>query len=103
MKMPSLEFLLAGSFFLAVIAATAVRLWLAARQIATVRAHRHAVPPAFADRISLAEHQKAADYTVATIQLGRRSAVLDALVTLALTIGGLIGALDLLWQRSGWS
>jgi STE24 endopeptidase len=58
------------------------------------------VPAAFADRLTLAEHQKAADYTVATIQFGRKSVVIDALVTLALTVGGVIGLIDILWQRS---
>ena len=36
----------------------ALRLWLAARQHAHVRAHRQAVPAAFAGQVSLADHQK---------------------------------------------
>ena len=61
------------------------------------------MPPAFAESIPLPDHQKAADYTVATVTLGRRSVILDAFVTLALTIGGGIGWIDLLGQRSGWA
>ena len=49
--------------------ASATRLWLAWRQVRHVRAHRDAVPPAFAQAISLAAHQKAADYTVAKNRL----------------------------------
>jgi len=71
----------------------AVRLWLAGRQIAHVRAHRDAVPDAFASRIGVAAHRKAADYTVARQSLGRVETVVDALVLLALTVGGGLAAL----------
>ncbi|MFL6599715.1 MAG: M48 family metallopeptidase [Steroidobacteraceae bacterium] len=101
--MPSISHLFAYSLVVALFAGTALRLWLAGRQIETVKANRDRVPAAFADRIEVADHQKAADYTVATISLGRRSLILDTLVTLGLTVGGAIGALDLLWQRSGWA
>jgi len=103
MKMPSLDDLSAYSLVIALLAGTALRLWLAGRQIAAVKANRGRVPAAFADRIAAADHQKAADYTLATVRLGRRSVILDTLVTLALTVAGAIGAIDLLWQRSGWA
>jgi len=94
-------------FVAALAAMVATRLWLAGRQIAHVRRHRESVPPAFADRIGLAAHQKAADYTVAKQRLGRVETLLDALVLLVLTLGGGLalamratGALDVspLWQ-----
>ncbi len=100
MSLPSLESVLAAVFVAVLAVGTALRLWLGARQMAAVQAHRDRVPRAFADRISLAEHQKAADYTLASLRLGRSSAVTDALVTLGLTVLGLIGAIDSLWQRS---
>ena len=65
-----------------------VRLWLARRQIAHVAAHRAAVPAAFAARIGLAAHQKAADYTMAKQRLGIVETVVDAIVLVALTFGG---------------
>ena len=65
-----------------------VRLWLARRQIAHVTARRQEVPPAFASRIGLAAHQKAADYTVAKQQLGIVETMVDAVVLVALTLGG---------------
>jgi STE24 endopeptidase len=102
MHIPSFSLVLAGAFVAAVAVGTALRLWLAGRQIAAVRGHRETVPTAFASRISLDDHHKAADYTVATARFGRLSAVMDAIVTLALTVGGAIGILDLLWQRTGW-
>jgi STE24 endopeptidase len=92
--------LLAGSFVTALLTGTLVRLWLTSRQLAAVAGHRERVPAEFADRVSLDEHQKAADYTTATIRFGRKSVVIDALVTLALTVGGVIGLIDALWQRS---
>jgi len=81
-----------GRFSVLFIAALAVsvfvRLWLARRQIAHVAAHRGAVPPAFAARIGLAAHQKAADYTVAKQHLGTVETIVDAVVLVALTLGG---------------
>ena len=92
-----------GSFVAAVLAGTALRLWLIRRQAAAVSGHRDHVPPAFAAQISLPDHQKAADYTLATLSLGRKSLLFDAMVTLALTIGGLLGIIDALWRHLGWS
>jgi STE24 endopeptidase len=54
------------AFLAALVAMFILRLWLAHRQISHVIAHRAAVPESFADRIELAAHQKAADYTVRT-------------------------------------
>ena len=66
----------------------AVRLWLALRQIAHVRAHRDATPAAFAARVDANAHRKAADYTVAKQRLGMLETIVDALVLLAVTLGG---------------
>jgi STE24 endopeptidase len=60
-----------------------LRFWLTSRQIRHVLAHRQAVPPQFAERIPLAAHQKAADYTVARSKFG--------LLTMAVNAGVLIG------------
>ena len=49
---------------------TATQFWLAKRQAAYVLAHRDEVPEAFLQTVSLAAHQKAADYTLAKSQLG---------------------------------
>jgi STE24 endopeptidase len=87
-------------FLAALAAATATRLWLAARQIRHVRTHRDAVPGMFAGSIPLAAHQKAADYTVAKARLGIVDAALDALILLALTLGGVLQWLSDLWQRA---
>ena len=85
--------------FLAALAiASATRLWLARRQIRHVRAHRAAVPASFADAIPLAAHQKAADYTVAKTRLAMLDVVVNALVVLALTLGGGLQIISALWS-----
>jgi STE24 endopeptidase len=90
-------------FIAAVAAATAVELWLAARQVAAVGAHRDRIPEPFADRMSQEDHRKAADYTIAKVRLGNIGTVINAALTLALTVGGGIAAIDALWRRSGWA
>jgi len=90
-----------GMVFLCALAlASATRLWLIWRQIRHVRAHRAQVPPAFAQTISLAAHQKAADYTIAKNRLGAVDLLVTALVLAALTLGGGLQALLDLWARA---
>ncbi len=89
-------------FIAAVVIATAVELWLAARQITAVTAHRDRLPEPFAGQLSPEDHRKAADYTVAKARLGMISTVIDSVVTLALTVGGGIAAIDALWRHTGW-
>ena len=89
--------------FIALLAgATLVRSWLNQRQMASVQAHRNRVPPPFADQIDLAAHQKAADYTVARGRINRWETLWDALLALALTLGGGIQAVDEIWRKAAW-
>lgn len=77
-------------FVLALLVSTAVRLWLAARQMRHVRQNRGQVPERFAGSISLSAHQKAADYTVAQTRLASIETVVEAAFLVALTLlGGL--------------
>ncbi|WP_034294103.1 M48 family metallopeptidase [Herbaspirillum sp. RV1423] len=70
-----------------------VRFWLSSRHIRHVLAHRSAVPAEFAEKIPLAAHQKAADYTVARTKFG----ILTLLVNSAVLVGfTLLGGLQLL-------
>jgi STE24 endopeptidase len=95
------------AFLAALAAATATRLWLAARHARHVRAHRGAVPGEFAEAVSLAAHQKAADYTVAKTRLGAVETLASAVLLLAFTLGGGLQALfDLLsaaFQPGGYA
>jgi STE24 endopeptidase len=80
-----------GIAFLAALAlATATRFWLAARHLAHVRAHRHAVPAEFSSEVGLDAHQKAADYTCAKTRLAMVEIAVDAVILLALTFGGVL-------------
>ncbi len=92
---------LTWAFVAALAAETLMRLWLGSRQIAAVQAHRDQVPEAFRGQITLADQQKAADYTAARVRLGRWVSVVEALLKLALTLGGGLAAVDAVWRRTG--
>ncbi len=90
-------------FLLALAAGTALQWWLMARQSRHVAAHADTVPSAFSTRISLAEHQKAAAYTLAKLRLARWGLIVTPLVLLAWTLGGGLSLLDQAWLSLGWS
>jgi len=80
-------------FAAALVCGLALKFWLATRQVKHVLAHRSAVPGIFADRIALAAHQKAADYTVTKTRFGMLELAWGVAVTLGWT---LLGGLDVL-------
>ncbi|HQR04935.1 MAG: M48 family metallopeptidase [Proteobacteria bacterium] len=86
--MPATAFTLI--FLAALIVTTLLRGWLARRQMIHVGANRDTVPARFADRISLADHQKAADYTLAKTRIGIADLMIGAASALILTLGGLL-------------
>ncbi|MDP1635367.1 MAG: M48 family metallopeptidase [Gallionellaceae bacterium] len=75
-------------FIFALFLNMAIKLWLAFRQLNHVAAHRDEVPAAFREKIDLADHQKAADYTRAQVHFGVANVMFDAVVLLGLTLGG---------------
>ena len=81
-------------FLVALVAATAARVWLSLRHMQHVGAHRDEVPAAFAAEIPAASHRTAADYTIAKGRLDLVEVPLDALVVLLLTFGGGLAWLD---------
>ena len=86
------------------LAGLALRLWLASRQIRHVARHRGAVPAAFAGRITLAAHRKAADYTIAKARFGLLEMALATAVVLGWTLLGGLDALNqalLAWLGGG--
>ncbi len=72
-----------------------MRTVLASRQIRHVARHRGAVPAAFSNTISVAAHQKAADYTITKSRFGLLEMAIDAALLLGWT---LLGGLDWLNQ-----
>ena len=80
-------------FLIAFLASFGLRHWLSQRQIRYVANHRDQVPADFATKVTLAEHQKAADYTIAKLRLGILENGVSAIVLIAFT---LLGGLQLL-------
>jgi STE24 endopeptidase len=80
-------------FAVALCATLLLKFWLSSRQIRHVARHRLVVPSAFADKITLPAHQKAADYTIAKARFGLLELAWGAAITLGWT---LLGGLSLL-------
>jgi STE24 endopeptidase len=91
---------LTSAFVILIVAGAAIEGWLSRRQEATVASLRTAVPLPFAASVTAAEHAKAADYTIARARFGRIGTLVDAALTLALTVGGGIAALDAAWRHT---
>jgi STE24 endopeptidase len=81
-------------FAAALLASLGLKFWLATRQMRHVAAHRNAVPPAFAATITLAAHQRAADYTLAKGRFGLLTMAFGAAVLLGWTLLGGIDTLN---------
>jgi STE24 endopeptidase len=87
--------------FLAALAlSTTARLWLTQRHIRHIAANRQAVPAEFAGSISLASHQKAAEYNIARARVLRIETLTAAALTLALTLGGGFQLLSEICERA---
>jgi len=81
-------------FAIALVASLATKFWLLNRQARHVAAHRDTVPAPFAQTITLAAHQKAADYTLAKARFGLLSMAFGATVLLGWTLLGGLDALN---------
>ena len=87
------------AFLIALACNTLAQLWLAVRHMRHVAAHRGAVPAAFAGQITVAAHQKAADYTTARTRVGMVETAVGAGVLLAFTLGGGLQAISAAWAQ----
>ena len=83
--------LLALVFAVLVLFGLLLRMWLATRQIRHVARHRDAIPAAFAERIALSAHQRAADYTITKVRFGLLELAFGTAVLMGWT---LLGGLD---------
>jgi STE24 endopeptidase len=86
----TLTFLLVGALLTNVL----LKIWLNARQVRHVAQHRAQVPDAFVSQISLADHQKAADYTLAKAKVAQIDILIDAAVLVGWTLMGGLSALN---------
>ena len=58
-------------FILALLLSLTTQLWLSIRQVKAVSQNRAAVPDAFAEQITVEQHHKAADYTLAKLAVNK--------------------------------
>jgi len=90
--------------FLSFVAASViVRLWLSQRQVNHIQRHYAEVPAAFADKVSLEDHHRAADYSCAKLRIGRLLLAWETLWLLLWTLGGGINLIDQLWYGFEYS
>ena len=81
-------------FSITLLAGLLLKFWLISRQIRHVAYHRHAVPIAFANTITLVSHQKAADYTISKLRIGLLELALGAATLMGWTLLGGLSALN---------
>jgi STE24 endopeptidase len=81
-------------FALALCASLLLKFWLAGRQVRHVAQNRSAVPAAFAAKITLPAHQKAADYTVTKARFGMIELAWGAALAVCWTLLGGLSALN---------
>ncbi|MDX8397785.1 MAG: M48 family metallopeptidase [Mariprofundaceae bacterium] len=72
----------------------AIEFYLDQRHMRSIVQHRSAVPKRFVDAISLASHQKAADYSLAKLKLGTYSGFYGLILLLLWSLGGGLDCLD---------
>ncbi len=87
-------------FTAALVLGLLTRFYLTSRQIRHIAQHRSTVPAAFASTISLASHQKAADYTITKARFGVLEMAFGATLLLGWTLLGGIDALNTLINRT---
>lgn len=81
-------------FLLMLVISTFMRLYLSQRQINHVQQNRAKVPDSFSDKISLEDHQKAADYTSTKVKFGRLPLLYEVALLLIWTLGGGLDWID---------
>jgi STE24 endopeptidase len=72
--------LIATAIIVAIVLSCVLDLYLKRRQAACVAHNRSQVPADFGDAVTLAEHQRAADYTLANTRLSAIHAIFDAIM-----------------------
>ncbi len=89
-------------FLIATFSYVITLLWLNVRQDKAVASSFSAVPDEFNDKITLAQHQKAAEYTQAKLKVNHFEVLFSTLVLLVWTLGGGLNWLDGIWQAQGF-
>ena len=85
-------------FLIATLSYVVTLLWLNVRQDKAVIKSYEQVPSEFSKKITLKEHQKAAEYTQAKLTVNHFEVMFSTVVLLAWTIGGGMNWFDSIWQ-----
>ncbi len=99
--MPDYSYAFTLLFSGALVLVLLTKFYLASRQIRHVAQHRNNVPAAFAGTISLASHQKAADYTITKARFGLLELAFGTAVLVGWTLLGGIDQLNQALVNSG--
>jgi len=81
-------------FLVFLVAKGLIESWLESKNKNHIIENRNLVPERFQSVITLEEHQKAADYSVAKIKVGQFFSIFDFILLLVWTLGGGLAALD---------
>lgn len=84
-------------FILLLVTTTLSGLYLSFRQYRSVQNNRAQVPADFANKVTLNDHQKAADYTSSKLKLGVVESIYGVILLLLWTFGGGLEWLDQQW------
>ena len=84
-------------FLMATLSYVVTLLWLNVRQNKAVAKSFDAVPVEFQEKITLDQHQKAAQYTQAKLTVNHFEVIFSTVLLLAWTLGGGLNALDAFW------
>lgn len=75
-------------FVASLLAHMVIEWWLSVKNQRYIAQHRAEVPSEFAGIVTLASHQKAADYSAKKLSMGRYLLVFDVMILLVLSLGG---------------
>ena len=82
------SFAFSGLFAAFLVLTLVFRFWLGSRHIRHIITHRDAVPPEFAEKVALAAHQKAADYTIAKTKFELTALIINTAILVGFTFFG---------------
>lgn len=81
-------------FILALLLSLIIQLWLSNRQSNAISSNRASVPENFVEQITIEQHQKAADYSIAKLSVNKIELLFGAVLLLGWTLGGGLDLID---------
>ncbi|MCW8900177.1 MAG: M48 family metallopeptidase [Gammaproteobacteria bacterium] len=90
-------------FVLALLLSLLIQLWLSNRQSKAISQNRASVPNAFAEHITLEQHHKAADYTLAKLSVNKIELIYGAILLLLWTLGGGLNLIDTFFRAYAYN